>query len=92
MWPDRHHRLILATVLKNCRLGSSPSSVLLKNNIPNSFKLLERPTPEELCYRLPSPALVSVLSQQHHSGLLHAFLYLFQATAVSNFPSQMHHF
>lgn len=66
MWPNRHQRLILATVLKNCRLGSSLNSILLKNNIPNSFKLLERPTPEDLCYRLPSHALISVRSQQHH--------------------------
>lgn len=62
MWPNRHQRLILATVLKNCMLGPSLSSILLKNNILNSVKLLERPTPEELCYRLPSPALFSVLS------------------------------
>lgn len=92
-WPSRHQRLVLAAVLKNCRLGSSLSSILLKNNILNSFKLLEYALPLKNCvtgclallYSLSFPNSITL-------GLLHAFSCLFQATAVSNFPSQMHRF
>lgn len=65
-----------AIVLKNHRAGSSLGSILLKNNILNSLKLLERPAPEELCYRQHSPALFPVLSQQHCSGIAAWFWYL----------------
>lgn len=92
MWADSHQRLILATALQNCRLGSSLSSILSKNNTLNSFKLLERPTPEELCYRLPSPASFPVPSQQHHSGAAPWYFTALPGYCCYKFPSQMHHF
>lgn len=73
IWPETSE----AIVLKNHRVGSSLGSILFKNNnILNSLKLLERPAPEELCYRQRSPALFPVLSQQHCSGIAAWFWYL----------------
>lgn len=92
LWADSHQRLILATALQNCRLGSSLSRILLKNNTLNSFKLLERPAPEELCYRLPSPASFPVPSQQHHSGAAPWYFTALPGYCCYRFPSQMHHF
>lgn len=77
---------------QNCRLGSSLSRILLKNNTLNSFKLLERPAPEELCYRLLSPASLPVPSQQHHSGVALWYFTALPGYCCYKFPSQMHHF
>jgi len=89
VWPNRHQRLILATVLKNCRLGSSLSSILLKNSILNCSKLLECPAPEELSYRLPtSPAFFSILSQQHHSGSAACFFASFRLLLLVIFQAK----
>lgn len=77
---------------QNCRLGSSLSRILLKNNTLNSFKLLERPAPEELCYRLLSPASLPVPSQQHHSGAALCYFTALPGYCCYKFPSQMHHF
>lgn len=78
MWPNRQ-RLILAPVLENCRLGSSLSRILLKNNILNSFKLFKRPTPAELCSDCLAP-LYSLSFLTASLRVCRELSYLFQAT------------
>lgn len=77
---------------QNCWLSSSLSRILLKNNTLNSFKLLERPAPEELCYRLTSSASFPVPSQQHHSGAAPWYFTALPGYCCYKFPSQTHHF